>query len=191
MSNKNGRLLISSILAGLVISLASTSYMNASTLSGGAFIFSIGLLIILQFKLKLYTGVVSYTSSNKELLSLLIIFLGNIIGCCVMFFFPSEVAVDIVQQKLATSHITLFVEAILCNMLIYAAVEAYNNDHILVVIIAVEAFIFAGFEHCIANVCFFISARMITLDSVISTVIVVLGNSIGGILFHRLRKLSK
>ncbi len=187
----NGRILISSILAGIMISGATISYINAPTLISGAFIFSIGLLTILQFKLKLYTGVVSYAASLKDLMSLGIVVSGNVIGCCLMFLFPSEVAIDIVQQKLLTPYVILFVEAILCNILIYVAVEAYKNNHLIVVVFAVAAFIFAGFEHSIANICFFISARMFTLDVLINIIVVMLGNALGGILFHRLRKLVR
>lgn len=187
----NGRILISSILAGIMISGATISYINAPTLISGAFIFSIGLLTILQFKLNLYTGVVSYVASWKDFVSLIIIVLGNIVGCCLMFLFPSDVAIDIVQQKLAASHITLFVEAMLCNILIYVAVEAYKNNHIIVVIFAVASFIFAGFEHSIANICFFISARIITFDTLVNITVVIFGNALGGILFHRLRKLVR
>ena len=183
----SGRILISSILAGVMISISSIAYLNSTPVIG-SIIFAIGLLSVLHFKFDLFTGKVPYTKSCKELPYLLTVLLGNIIGCCVMLAFPTTNAIQLVTSALDDYPLLVFLKAMLCNILIYVGVEAYNKSDIVTVVLAVSAFIIAGFDHSIARICFIISARMFSYDVVKYIIVVILGNSLGGILFHRLRE---
>ena len=154
----------------------------------GPFIFAIGILSILHLKLHLFTGKIPYISNYKEIPGIVATLIGNMVGCSIMWLFPSDTAVSIMNEKLNESLWLIFIEAILCNMLIYIAVESYKKQDILTIILAIATFILAGFEHSIANMCYIISARVFTLEVLIFITIVILGNAIGGLLIHNLCK---
>ena len=65
----NERILISSILAGVMISISSIAYLNTIPVVG-SFIFAVGLLSILHFKLDLFTGKVPLNSLSVTILSI-------------------------------------------------------------------------------------------------------------------------
>lgn len=181
------KILISSILAGIMIAIGSIVYLQVGG-AIGAFTFAIGLMTITLFDLHLYTGKVSYLTKNNELLYIGTVLLGNIIGCCTMFAFPVAAAVPIVEAKVAAHWSVTLVEAMLCNMLIYIGVEGKKKGSLATLILAVGAFILAGFEHSIASICFIISARYFTWDTLLYLIITILGNAFGGILLFRARR---
>lgn len=180
------KILTSSILAGVAIAIGTIAYLQVGGVIG-AFIFAIGLLTITQFNLHLFTGKVSYITSYKEIPYILTVIVGNLIGCCLMFAFSAPAAVPIVAAKVATPLWLTFVEAMLCNILIYIGVEANRQGNIIGLILAVAAFIIAGFEHSIASACFIIAALHFTPATFVYLIIAFIGNAVGGILFHKLR----
>ena len=72
-------LLRSSVLAGIAIGIAGFGYLAIGGLAG-AILFSFGLLTVVGYRLKLYTGTAGFIKKN-ELGQLLLILGGNIIGC--------------------------------------------------------------------------------------------------------------
>lgn len=80
-----------SILAGIAIAIG--AYINLK-LGGiaGAILFSVGLFLVCNFGLKLYTGRVGYTGIRKNLL----ILLGNAVGSLFLYFYPTEKAIEII-----------------------------------------------------------------------------------------------
>ena len=60
------RVILSSILAGIMVAIGTIVYLNSQSLLG-AFLFAIGLLTILYCKLYLFTGKVPYITNYKEL----------------------------------------------------------------------------------------------------------------------------
>ena len=62
-------LLIQAIFAGICISIAATVFLSVGGGVVGSLLFSMGLLTILSFQFKLYTGVVGYTSTKKDILN--------------------------------------------------------------------------------------------------------------------------
>ena len=78
----------SSIFAGIFIGTAGFGFL-ASGLQGqygtlaGAILFSLGLMAVVGYKLKLYTGTAGFIKKN-EVGTLFLILLGNIIGCLCM-----------------------------------------------------------------------------------------------------------
>lgn len=154
--------------------------------------FSIGLFTILQFGFNLYTGKVAYiTTKPKDISNILIILIGNAIGCCLMFAFPTAAAAPIVAAKLAQSTIIILFKSILCGILIYIAVEGFKAGNQLITLLAVPTFILCGAEHSIADICFIIAAQMFTWEILGFIILVAIGNAIGSIIFHRLIDFSK
>ena len=154
----------------------------------GAFIFAIGILSIFHLKLHLFTGKVPYVKSIKESLNIVIIFLGNLLGCSIMWLYPTDVAITVIHNKLDEPLLLIFIEAVLCNILIYIAVEAYKNKDIITIILAVSTFILAGLEHSIANMCFIMSGRIVNWDTICLLLVSAVGNATGGILIHNIHK---
>ena len=169
----------------MMISIGAVTYMNAPPLIG-AFMFSIGILTIFQLSLYLFTGLVPYMNKLREIPFTLTVLLGNVIGCCLMFLLPSQEASQILDNKLNDSYLVMFVSAMLCNVMIYIAVEAKKRKNTILIILAIASFILCGFNHSIANVCFVISSRVFTLDAAILVLISVVGNAVGGMLFRKL-----
>ena len=57
--------LIKSIFAGIMIGIAGTVYLRVDNNTVGAFLFSIGLLVICMYGMNLYTGKIGYVLINK------------------------------------------------------------------------------------------------------------------------------
>lgn len=98
----------------------------------------------------------------------------------------NPIAQGIVIAKLQDNLIMVFFKAIICGMLIYAAVDQFKKGREYAPLIAVPAFILCGAEHCIADICFFISAGVLTWNFVPFLLVVIVGNSMGSLLLHRL-----
>ena len=73
------RLIRSSIFAGFIIAIAGLGYLAIGGLAG-AVLFSFGLLTVVGYKLKLYTGTAGFID-KRGIPDLMIILAGNIAGC--------------------------------------------------------------------------------------------------------------
>lgn len=177
-------MLIKSIFGGIGIAIGSYLFLQIANPIIGAFCFAIGLLVILNLKLKLYTGAIGYVSNLSDLKDALIILVGNAIGCCLMFAYPTERAIEIVSNKLAHPLYLTFINAIICGILIYCAVECFKNGKDYMVIAAVASFIIFGAEHSIADMCYIFSARIFNWNVLLFIIIVIIGNAIGSLIFN-------
>lgn len=188
-----------SIVAGLLIGIGCTVYLNMENKVVASFLFGLGLFTIINFKLNLFTGKIGYLSKEnyKEVLVTLV---GNCAGINIAAFLIKqtrisdklmETATTIVETKLNDTYPSLFILAIFCGMLMYIAVATFklqpNILGTIAVLLCVSVFIMAGFEHCIANMFYF--GLVCTPDQyIIPLIIMILGNSTGGILLHHLVK---
>jgi len=179
------KVVVGSILAGIILSIGGMAFLL--TLPNlkfvGAMLFTVGLFVIMTYKLRLYTGKVGYALENPPifLAEILLIIVGNFIGSLAMgLAFPLDQAVIVCQDKLEVPALTVFFKGILCGILVFVAVDQYKTKGSLIALfVCIPAFIMAGFEHSIADMFFFSSAGMFDLDSLIFILIVILGNAIG------------
>ena len=189
--------LIKSIFAGIMIGIAGTVYLRVDNNIVGAFLFSIGLLVICMYGMNLYTGKIGYILINKlnYIYELLITILGNFIGTFLVarlvlltrFKSVSDKAVDLVNLKLNDNLFSIFILAVLCGILMYIAVNNYkkiNNEigKYSCIFMCVMVFILSGFEHSIANMYYISVANLLSLKSLLYILVMLLGNSIGSIL---------
>ncbi len=189
--------LIKSIFAGIMIGIAGTVYLRVDNNIVGAFLFSIGLLVICMYGMNLYTGKIGYVLINKlnYIYELLITILGNFIGTFLVarlvlltrFKSVSDKAVDLVNLKLNDNLLSIFILAVLCGILMYIAVNNYkkiNNEigKYSCIFMCVMVFILSGFEHSIANMYYISVANLLSLKSLLYILIMILGNSVGSIL---------
>lgn len=208
------KLFISSILAGLLIAIGGIIYLSCKSINVimGAFFFAFGLFSIINFKLDLFTGKVGYIFDNKVnfLVDLLIILLGNGIGCILVGYILRSpillndlrfeniisIANEVSLVKLNSSWLTILILSILCGIMIYIAVEVSKRDfHPIIKVVttffAIAIFILGGFEHCVANMFYFSLANVWSLKTVLYILIMVIGNSIGSLLIYGLLKTTK
>ena len=75
-----GKMFRSAILAGIAIGIAGFGYLALGGIAGAVF-FSFGLITVIRYKMKLYTGVVGFVQSWDEIPDTFLVLLGNIVGC--------------------------------------------------------------------------------------------------------------
>lgn len=188
------KMFISSILAGIAIAIGAIAYLA----TGNALFFPIGLLIVIMYNLCLYTGRVGYISEFNHFPKLLLMLLGNMMGAFTTGFItryckPALIgnAVDLCQRKMIEGW-RLIPLAILCNVLIFIAVDLCRHNEIdavpkmVMVWMATTAFVVCGFEHCVANTFYFALAGKYTWSVLLYVLANALFNGVGGILAFRL-----
>ena len=93
-----------------------------------------------------------------------------------------------VDAKLAQAPLQSVLTGIFCGLLMYTAVAIYKEKGThLGIFFCVPVFILAGFEHSIANLFYFFLAGEYSLRGVVFILLVVLGNTVGGMLVPALR----
>ena len=191
--------IINGAMAGIMIAIGGSVFLacygDGSVLNRaiGAFFFAIALLCICYKGYSLYTGKIGFIPEKHDgdaFAVLLLGLLGNLIatvdlGLAVRYAIPNvcSVAEAICASKLTQSFGQTLIRGIFCGILMYLAVSIYRDKKTVVgILFCVPVFILAGFEHSIANMFYFATAASFSLDTVIYILVVVLGNTIGGML---------
>ena len=162
------KLLRSSIFAGIAIGTAGFGFLASGVQSEsygslvGAVLFSFGLLTVVGYKLKLYTGTAGFISRN-EVGALFMILLGNIIGCfCVSLLArvtPLEIqtaAQNILELRLRTGALRCGLLGIGCGFIMTTAVQFARSKQYLPLLFGVPLFIVCGFTHCVADAFYYL-----------------------------------
>lgn len=199
---------IYAIMAGAFIGLGGVVFLMIDNRYLGSFMFSVGLFAVCTLGYNLFTGKVGYffyEDRKSYTVFLLKVLLANTIGAVLVAYLLSltrngehlqEMALKLVTTKLEDSYLSLFILGILCNIFVVFGVEEYkNNPHqigkYLGLIFGVMVFILAGFEHSIVDIFYFAMARVISLDAILRLLVIILGNSLGGILVPTVKLLEK
>ena len=197
------RVLLRSFLAGILISVGCVVFLMCENKVVGSFLFSFGLFTILNMKLDLYTGKIGYLVKNlnwKYVLDLLIMLVGNFLGTLFVALLIRQTRLNIMDTvnavtavKLGDSHISMFILAVFCGMLMFTGVELFRSiesyiGKVLGVVFAVMIFILSGFEHCIADMFYFNLAGNL---NVLLLLIIILGNTVGATLLCWLVEISR
>lgn len=192
---------ILAFLAGIFISIGGCVNLLAPDKVAGAVMFSVGLYSIVCFSLNLFTGKVGYWMDNglSYGVDLGIILLGNLAGTFIPGFllsFTRQTAISqgataLVMIKLADTPQSIFILSIFCGILMFTAVELYKRTkNPLGIFVCVPVFILSGFEHCVANMFYISVASMWSIKAVVYMIIMILGNTAGGLLIPALLKLK-
>ena len=198
---------IKSVLAGIMIGIGGTIYLSLDNKVVGASLFGIGLFMIVIYGFNLYTGKIGYLVNNfnfKYIKMLVITLIGNFIGTFfVGYIFKftriysliHDKAKLLVNVKLDDSLVSILILAFFCGILMYLAVNTYKENKdiskYLGVFLGVIVFILCGFEHCIANMYYFSVANIWNLNTLLYLLIMILGNSLGGMLIPLCNKVIK
>jgi formate/nitrite transporter FocA (FNT family) len=190
------KLLRSSIFAGIAIGTAGFGFLASGIQSEvygslvGAVLFSFGLLTVLGYKLKLYTGTAGYINMN-EVGQLFLILLGNITGClCVALLTrlsPMDIqasAQKIMELRLGTGPLRCGLLAIGCGFIMTTCVQFGRQGQYLPLLLGVPLFIVCGFPHCVADAFYFLCVPVAFVKAHILQILtlyvcVVLGNLLG------------
>lgn len=151
--------------------------------------FSVGLMSVILFRYKLFTGKAGLlTTKEISLWELIRIWFGNFVGVCfislVVSFSPfteeiMQKSMVIMQAREAAGYIPSVLLAIPCGMLMYMAVSAKDNPmQLLYVGMCVVAFIMCGFYHCVADM-FYTVAGALNRHQWLNLLCVTGGNLIG------------
>ena len=185
----------SSIFAGIFIGTAGFGFL-ASGLQGqygslaGAVLFSLGLLAVVGYRLKLYTGTAGFIKRN-EVGTLFLILLGNILGCLMLGLLARVSPMDIqgaaqkvLELRLKTGALNCGLLGIGCGLLMTTAVTFARQKHYLPLLFAVPLFIICGFTHCVADAFYYICVPVDFMKAHALEILgvygcIVLGNLIG------------
>ena len=190
------KILRSSIFAGIYIGVAGFGFLASGIQSEiygplvGAVLFCLGLMAVVGYKLKLYTGTAGYINKN-EVGDLFLILLGNIIGCFLVALFsrvsPMDIqaaAQNIVELRLRTGALRCGILGIGCGLLMTTAVTFAREKNFLPLLFAVPLFIVCGFTHCVADAFYYLATplafwKVHALEILGVYACIVLGNLIG------------
>ena len=178
-----------SILAGMLIAMGGTINLAVGSGMLGAVLFSLGLLTILHFQLKLFTGKAGLLATNDiSIKDLGLIWCGNLVGCGTWATLLSLTdwgyklvgpAAAITQVRISNSLIDNMVLGICCGLLMYIAVNIYKS-HPWATVMCVAAFILAGFNHCVADMFYFFVGM--TAEQLLPTIGALIATTIGNII---------
>lgn len=188
--------------AGILIGIGGSVFLSCENKVIGAVFFTVALLSICLLELQLYTGKVGmlvYSRKKSDLASLIGCLIGNTAGtliCSLLIYFGrpsiSLKAAELVSAKLTLGMLPVFLSAILCGILMYTAVYCYKTKNtVAAILFCVPVFILSGFEHSIADMFYFFAAMSYTPRSLLFIVVVILGNSVGGMLIPFLTETGK
>lgn len=189
--------LINSILAGVSIAIGATIYLLCSNKIVGACLFSVGILLVMEFKFLLYTGYVPTKREEQSFTDYLVnstfVFFGNLIGGGLTAGLLAltklreplyQATTTLCENKINDSLISVFILAIFCAIIIAGIVKATNlKKQILFVVMMIATFILCGFEHVVANAFYFsMSLKLFTFKGLLFMVVCLLGNFVGGLI---------
>lgn len=194
--------ILSGISAGILISIGGSVFLACDNKYVGAVMFSVALLCICLKGYSLYTGKIGFIPEkhDKEAFSVLLLgLLGNLIGTvacgyAIRYALPAlgETAEKICNLKLEQALPQTLIRGIFCGVLMYLAVSIFRDrQKVIGILFCIPVFILAGFEHSVADMFYFAASGIVSLKAFVFIMMVVLGNTIGGMLLPLLMKAEK
>jgi formate/nitrite transporter FocA (FNT family) len=179
-------ILQSAIIAGICISIGCVVNLRVGGVAG-AVLFAFGLLAVVHYKLKLYTGTAGFIRAKGDWGLITFVLLGNIIGCGLTALayayaqpdiLPPDIA--IVQSRLTKGPLACFLLAIGCGFIMTTAVQFGREGKFLPLLFGVPVFILCGFAHSVADAFYFLAVpEMYSMQLLVVYVAEVLGNFVG------------
>ena len=187
--------------AGICISLGGAVFLNCDNRIAGSILFAVALTCICRRGYYLFTGKVGFLaeSCKKDDLALVLgCLVGNTLatvagGLLIGYAVPNcaAVAETLCSGKLGQAAAQTFIRAFFCGTLMYLAVSIYRDKKSADgIYYCVPVFILSGFEHSIADIFYFAAAHDGSAAAVRFLVIVLLGNSLGGLCLPLLEKVG-
>ena len=179
----------SAFIAGICIGIAGFGYLAEKNIIG-AVLFSFGLLAVVGYSLKLYTGTAGFFKKGEFGQVLLILF-GNILGCGAMSLIlrcspmpVQETAQSIMEARLALGAVKGGILAIGCGFIMTTVVTFAREGKNLPMLFGIPVFINCGFPHCLADAFYYLATPLSfpskhLVDILVLYPCLVVGNFIG------------
>lgn len=189
--------LIYAMLAGIAISIGCIVFISCTNKIVGAMLFSVGILMVIEFKFLLFTGYVPNQRSKEPigeyLINSLFVLVGNILGCMLvaLLVYLTRIQDQIYQGALAISNtkvddspLSIFILAIFCGFIIAMIVRAKDfKKQVLYSLMMIAVFIISSFEHVVADAFYLtMSLKLFTWKGLLVLLMAMLGNFLGGYL---------
>ena len=189
------------ILAGVMVSIGGSVLLSVDNRYAGAVLFCIALLAICYFGFNLYTGKVGFLWNTHDADALSMAFLGlagNFLGTLLMGWLLSAAlpqlrgaALAACEKRLTQLPMQTLLRGFFCGVLMYTAVWIYREKKTaLGILFCIPVFILAGFEHSIADMFYFSLAGLFNARVLAFLLLVVLGNSLGGMFIPAVQSLK-
>lgn len=189
------------ILAGVMVSIGGTVLLSVDNRYVGAALFSVALLAICYFGFNLYTGKVGFlwrAHGREELSAAFLGLFGNFLGtllasALIILALPAlrEAALSACEKRLLQTPVQTLLRSSFCGILMYTAVWIYREKKTVAgILFCIPVFVLAGFEHSIADMFYFALAGLFTLRAALFLLLVVLGNSLGGLFIPAVQSLK-
>lgn len=179
----------SSFFAGVCIGTAGYGYLAEKSIIG-AVLFAFGLLTVVHYGLRLYTGTAGFIQRG-EVGKLLLILGGNIVGCLAVALMVrcspmplQATAQGILEGRLSMGPLHGGILAIGCGFIMTTAVTFARKQQNLPLLFGVPLFIMCGFPHCVADAFYYLCVPADFLvqhwtQVLLFYVSIVLGNFVG------------
>ncbi len=207
------KLIIKSILAGMSVAFGAIAYcLTKDQGILGAALFSIGILLVIEFDFKLFTSYVPkyaplLVSENKARLNLqfignaFLVFFFNFLGAAAVAGIVhltrigdsvvgtlgdfNDVVNYIAHHKVEDNLLSVFIMSVLCAIIIACICKAEKWKHnVLYIVVLISTFIVCGFDHVVANSFYLVySGELFTGAGLLYFTVNLLGNFVGGYLF--------
>lgn len=188
------------ILAGICISIGCVVNLRVGGVAG-AVLFAFGLTTVVYYGMKLYTGTAGFIRRQGDWSMLILVLVGNIIGCLLTAWLIGyaqpdciEPASNILAGRLAKGPWACFLLAIGCGFIMTTAVEFARKGKMLPLIFGVPVFILCGFAHSIADAFYFLVSptdQLLQTGVLVVYIAEVLGNFVGCNLYRWIMIFSK
>lgn len=151
----------SAVMAGVCVGLAGFGYLAEKSIIG-AVVFSFGLLAVVAYRLKLYTGTAGFFRRG-EFGQLMLILLGNIVGCLLVALLArcspmplQQTAQTILEGRLANGPLFGALLAVGCGFIMTTVVTFARKGNVLPLLFGIPLFINCGFPHCVADAFYYL-----------------------------------
>ena len=165
----------SAVLSGIAVAIAGWGYLAFPNIIG-AVLFSFGLLTVVNYKLKLYTGTAGFVPLRYEdgrsrwlraIGELLFILFANIVGRLLISLLSrmsplglGESAQKILEARLAIGPLRAGLLAIGCGFIMTTVVTFAREGKPLALLFGVPLFINCGFPHCLADAFYYMTVPL-------------------------------
>lgn len=200
--------LVNAVIGGMMIGIGGCVSLSCDNKYVGAALFSLGLFAIIQFSFGLYTGKIGYVPLRKPayLWECLFTLAGNVLGTFIdaVLLRQTRVSAALIEKasasvavKTGDSLISAFILAVFCGLLMFTAVEnarlsnaaGGHVEKVVGTLLCIMVFILCGFNHCVADM-FYIFLTGTLGEAAAYLPVVIVGNSVGGMLLPLLKKLT-
>lgn len=177
--------IFSPLMAGVMIGIAGCQYLNVGGVAG-AVMFAFGLLGVVCWGIDLFTGKSGFWN-GRMILRLFPVLLLNIAGVAMIALITlkpatSDAAMSIVEKRMTTPGLTLFLLSCCCGLIMTTAVKFAKENNWWPLLFGVPTFILCGFPHCVADI-YYWTAAIVSGWSIIDILpiylVTVLGNYVG------------